>query len=132
MTTALDAALARHAQTVADLAAAEQALVRVMARIDPAFPELGVAVAEAVTWWSFMARLESPSCPPALAKAHAAYKRAQRAEAKAKSAALRAQLPPAPTPAPKPPARRTRKAKKVAFDAYVRERLAEEAEARAA
>jgi hypothetical protein len=123
--TPLVLAQARHQQAIATLAAAETELLACMRAIEPAFTGT-VSAMQDRRWES---KLEGPRPYWELATAYGAYRRAQRAEAKARSAAHRARLAPAPSPAPAPVKKpRKKPARKITIAAY----LDQQREARAA
>jgi hypothetical protein len=107
MTTLLAAAQARHQQAASSLAAAEAELLAAMRAVEPDF----TGTVEAMQDRRWEARLEGIRPLWELAQAYGAFRRAQRAEAKARSAVCRAKLAAMPAATPAPPAPRRRKAK---------------------
>lgn len=100
--------------------AAEQVLASAMRAAGIEIPEWAT-VAEVATWRVVESRLERLSAAGTpLARAHAAYRRAQNAERKALSAAYRAKWAvPAAPPAPPPPRRRKATQRKMTIAAYI-------------
>src|SRR5262245_41244574 len=94
MTTILALAEARLAQSAAAIEAAEAELLAVMTSIAP-IPAIGIV--DGMLPRRFEALLEGAKPHRELAQAYSAFRRAQRAEAKARSAAHRAQFEPRPS-----------------------------------
>jgi hypothetical protein len=121
MTTPQALAQARAQQATADRQAAEHALAEAIVAAGIEIPEWATA-AEVATWRCVESRLEHPaSAGTPLALAHAAYCRAQRAEAKARSAAHLARMAPVQAPAAPPPRRKKASGKKLTIATYLAE-----------
>jgi hypothetical protein len=121
MTTPLALAEARHQQALAILAEAEAELLAAMLAVEPGFND----TVEAMRDRRWEARIEGSRPFWELARAYAAYRRAQRAESKAARAVCLAKWAAVPTAPSAPPAPRRRKAKrKTTFAAYLEARAA--------
>ncbi len=92
MSTHIAAAQARADQATADRERAERMLARTMRKLDRTYDPGLFPVAEAIKFRRWETLLEMPNPPAAFAKAHAAFRRAQRLEARARTATHRARF----------------------------------------
>jgi hypothetical protein len=118
MTTHADALRVKAEQATSAREAAEAELRACMLVIEPSFK----GTVEAMQDRRWESRLEGVRPLWELAQAYSAFRKAQRAEAKANSAAYAARWAPVPAPTPMKHARKSR----VVFTNYMRQRLAEE------